>query len=220
MTQFSLDAMTRVTVGNVNVRSELHGDEHVPAADISFKLTTSNGILSKFDGQLRGMLYEAVKDANTDQAELDGVEAVSDLPKLRSVHLEQPLRLKNEYVGYTLTIDRGLGGSSNIVLGECAVNKIKAECNEGGSVDLMFRAQASKLDADVLGKLATLIGCEVSITLTPPVAQQAPIDGTTEAFEADKAAKAKRGKKGDVVWPFPEQKSATDVFVEAHGVKA
>jgi hypothetical protein len=214
MTQFSIDHMTRVTIGNVNVRSELHGDEHVPAADISFKLTTSNAILSEFDGQLRGMLYEAVDAPNTDQAELEGVEAVSDLPKLRSVWLDQPLRLKNEYLGYSLTIDRGLGGASNIVLGECAVNKIKADCNEGGSVELGFRVQAAKLSADVLGKLATLIGCEVSITLTPPEVKQDPIDGT-EGHPG-----AKTGKDDTVVWPFPKQKDATDTFVEQHGVKA
>lgn len=34
MPQFSIDQMAKVTILNVNVRSELHGEEHVPAADI------------------------------------------------------------------------------------------------------------------------------------------------------------------------------------------
>lgn len=59
--QFAIESMAKVTILNVNVRSELHGDEHVPAADISVKLTTSNHILSEFDGALRGMLYQKAK---------------------------------------------------------------------------------------------------------------------------------------------------------------
>lgn len=169
MSQFSLDAMTLVKVTNVNVRSELHGEEHVPAVDIAVKITSSNGILSEFDGQLRGMLYEAAEGgAQEDQGSIDGVEPVSELPLLRSSKLDMPLKLKNEYVGYTLTIDRGLGKKSSIVLGDCLVNKFRVDCKEGGSVDLTFRVQASAVEADSLGKIGTLIGNEVAISLTAP----------------------------------------------------
>lgn len=117
--QFSIDQMTKVTIQNVNVRSELHGDEHVPAADLSIKMSTSNLVLSEFDGALRGMLYQKPK-GEAAQAQLEGVEPVTDMPMLRCTTLEQPLKLKSEYAGYTLTIDRGLGGGSNIVVGDCA----------------------------------------------------------------------------------------------------
>jgi hypothetical protein len=205
MTQFSLPTMTRVTVSNVNVRSELHGDEHVPAVDLAFKLTGSNLLLSEFDGALRGMFYEkAGKPSKEQQASLDGVEQVSDLPLLRCRIIEQPIKLASEYVGYALTVDRGLGGASNIVLGDCGVDKFRADCKEGGTVELAFRVQAAKLGADVLGKLATLIGSEVSIMLTPAEAKQEAIDGT----EGHPGAK-KRASKG-----------ATDAFLEAHGEPA
>ena len=206
--QFAIESMAKVTILNVNVRSELHGDEHVPAADISVKLTTSNHILSEFDGALRGMLYQKAK-GEAAQGQLDGVEPVTDMPLLRCTTIEQPLKLKSEYVGYTLTIDRGLGGGSNIVVGECSVNKVRADCKEGGTVDLLFRVQASNLKEDVIGKLATLIGCETSIMLTPPAVKQAPIDGTVKAFERDKA------KNGNGA-----AKDATETFVEQHGGKA
>lgn len=208
-TQFSLDQMTAVKIMNVNVRSELHGDDHVPAADISVRLTTSNLILSEFDGALRSMLYKPV-DVEPQQGQLEGVEPVSDLPLLRTTVLEQPLRLGNEFVGYSLTIDRGLGGGSNIVVGDVAINKLRADCKEGGSVDLTFRLQASALSADVIGKLATLIGCETRIMLTPPVERQAAIDGTVVAFERDIAAKNKRSRAKDATDIFTEQHSGTD----------
>ncbi len=224
MNQFSLPTMTRVNVTNVNVRSELHGDDHVPAVDLSIKLTTSNLVLSEFDGVLRGMLYEkAGKPSKEQQASLDGVEQVSDLPALRCHCIEQPIRLTNEYAGYNLRVDRGLGGASNIVLGGCSVDKFRADCKEGGTVELSFRVQASKLDADVLGKLAMLIGNEVSITLMPPEVAQQDID------DEKPAPKAKAGRKDSDpsgrtdAWPFPKNKSqqeASDAFAAAHGVTA
>ena len=229
MSQFTLDEMTAVTVSNVNIRSELHGDEHVPAADISIRMTTSNTILSEFDGHLLSMLYQAPdRGPNAQQQpELDGVEPVSNLPLLRSNKIEMPLKLKNEFAGYELTVDRGLGAKSNIVVGDCMVNKVRVDCKEGGTVDLSFRVQAAKLSADVLGKLGTLIGNECEITLQAPTERQAPIDGTV-----GHPALAKKDSEPDPAWPFPknsdqprsmprvEDKSATDVFVEAHSAPA
>jgi hypothetical protein len=227
MPQFSLPTMTRVTVQNVNVRSELHGDEHVPAVDLSIKQTGPNTLLCEFHGAPRGMLYEkADKPSKQQQASLEGVEQVSDLPVLRCAEIEQPIKLNSEFAGYTLTVDRGLGGASNIVLGDCSVDKFRADCKEGGSVELAYRVQAAKLDADTLGKLATLIGCEVTITLEPPKERQAAIDGT----EGHPGAKKPKGKAQDAdpsgstaAWPFPKEPAKADpvlaAAMEAHGVK-
>ncbi len=222
--QFAIEQMAKVTVTNVKVRSETHGDEHVPAVDISVKLSTSNLILSEFDAALRGMLYQKpAKGAEAPQATLEGVEAITDLPMLRSTMIKMPLALKHEFVGYTLTVDYGLGGSANIVVGECEVNKFGVDCKEGGTVDLAMRIQAAKLTGDVIGKLATLIGCETSITLTPPEEKQAPIDGTVRAFNRDVAKKgggekndppAGGGKKG------APAKDATAAFLETQGADA
>lgn len=196
---FSIDQMTEVTITSVNVRSEQHGEDHVPAADISIKLTTSNHILSEFDGALRGMLYKSAK-GETGQGQLEGVEAISDMPLLRCTVIEQPLKLNNQYVGYTLTVDRGLGGGSNIEIDGCAVNKVRADCKEGGTVELMFRVQASNLGEAVIGKLAMLIGCETLITLMPPAAEQVRLDDKVTPPRGDKAKASK---------------AATDTFVDA-----
>lgn len=206
MTQFSLPTMTRVHVTNVNVRSELHGDQHVPAVDLALKLTTSNTVLSEFDGALRGMLYDRAGKAGKQQQQeaLDGVEPVSDLPVLRCERIVQPIRLTNEYAGYTLRVDRGLGGPSNIVLGGCGVDKFRADCKEGGTVELQFRLQVAKLDATVLGQLATLIGNEVSITLMPPETGQQGLGDAAPPAAARKAAKGAANS------------DATEAFIDAH----
>lgn len=203
MPQFTIPTMTAVTITSVNVRSELHGEDRVPAVDIGMKLSARNDVLSEFDGALRSMLYQKVpKGHAASQGELDGVEPVSDLPMLRSTNLQQPLRLKSELVGCTLTIDRGLGGSSNIVVSGCKVNHVRVDCKEGGSVDLMFRVQAANLTGDVIGKLAPLLGCETHVTLHPPADLQAPIDGTVVAFERETSRKRPK-------------KTATDIFVDS-----
>jgi hypothetical protein len=201
MNQFTIPYMAAVTVTNVNVRTELHGDGHVPAADISIKMSTTNHVLTEFDGALRAAMYKPA-DVGYHQGELDGIEPISDLPLLRCASIEQPIKLKPEFVGYTLEIDRGLGTGSNIVVMDCALNKFRADCKEGGTVDLMFRVQASQLKEEVIGKLATLIGSETRITLTPPEERQAAIDGTVAAFEADVGG--------------ADDDDATDAFVKAH----
>lgn len=207
--QFDLPSLTTVTVSNVNVRSELHGDDHVPAVDLSLKLAAPNTILSEFDGHLRSMLYRAADAGEVQgQQEIEGTE-VSDLPILRTACIDMPIRLANEYAGYTLTIDRGLGGSSNITLQGCAVNKLRADCKQGGTVELTMRVQASGLDEATLGRLAMLIGCETQITLMAP--HDGPvIDGASDAPVPAESSARKGRKKRE-----PEL-SATDVFLDAH----
>jgi hypothetical protein len=173
--QFEIEEMTRCTVTNVNVRSELHGDEHVPAVDVALKLEASNDILSQFDGSLKSMFYgKADKATRGAQPEIEGVEPVSNLPKLRSTIIEQPIRISKEYVGYRLTIEVGLG---QLVIEGCSVDKIRADCKEGGTVELSFRVQAANLDEATIGKLAILIGNEVDLML------EAPTEGEQRGLE-------------------------------------
>ena len=170
MRQFELAETTQCTVSNVNVRSELHGEEHVPAVDVALKLTTSNDILSQFDGALKGMLYgKPDKATRAAQAELEGVEPTSDMPKLRCILIEQPIKLASEFMGYRMTIQIGLG---QLVVEACGVDKFRADCKEGGSVELSFRVQSSKVDEATIGKLAILIGSEVDLTLEAPAERQ------------------------------------------------
>lgn len=186
MPQFALYTPTRVTITNVNVRSEKHGDEHVPAADIKVKWTTGNDALDEFHSSLCVMFYKPAEGQEQQaQAELDGVPAVSSLPLLRCPVLEPSIKLNTEGIGYRVEIDRGLGGPSNIVLGDCKLNRFAAALKEGGSVEITWTIQAAKLTEDQLGKLATMIDAETHITAVPPPPDAPLIDGSNEAFAKD-----------------------------------
>lgn len=198
MPQFALHKPTRVTITNVNVRSEKHGDEHVPAADLKVKWTTGNDALGEFHPLLKAMFYKPAQEA-PEQPELDGVDAVSDMPLLRCPVLEPTIKLNTEGIGYRVEIDRGLGGPSNILLTDTKINRFAVALKEGGSVEITWTIQASKLTEDQLGKLAAMIDCETQITAVPPPPDAPLIDGTTEAFKAD----------------HPD---AGDMFAAAHGM--
>jgi hypothetical protein len=48
---------TVATLSSVNPRTELHGDDHVPAADLFFEIDSSNNLLSMFHPSLRSCLF-------------------------------------------------------------------------------------------------------------------------------------------------------------------
>ena len=169
MSQLHIGHFTKVKLRNVNIRDELHGQDHVPAMDLSIRLTVSNKILDQFDNGLRHMFYRKA-DNKPAQGEIPGVEAVSDTPNLRC-DLLGPIKIDKEYAGYTLVIQQGATGD-DIEIGEAEVNKFVAELKDGGSVILQMRIQASGVDPTIMGRVGSIIGREVEITLTPPAEQQ------------------------------------------------
>lgn len=168
---FEIEDFTPVKITSVNPRSERHGPEELhPAVDLHISLTTGNNILTALDGKLLDALY--TKNANADQGgqqSLDGVEEVSNLPNLK-FPLMGALKWKKDLIGYTLTVQHGVG--SDIVLKGCKVNNFTIDPKEGGSVDLKFRVQSSDVDERTLGKLGLLVQNEVDVMLEAPEAKQ------------------------------------------------
>lgn len=168
---FEIEDFTPVKITSVNPRSERHGPEELhPAVDLHISLTTGNNILTALDGKLLDALY--TKNANADQGgqqNLEGVEEVSNLPNLK-FPLMGALKWKKDLVGYTLTVQHGVG--SDIVLTGCKVNNFTIDPKEGGSVDLKFRVQSSDVDERTLGKLGLLVQNEVDVMLLAPEAKQ------------------------------------------------
>lgn len=168
---FEIEDFTPVKITSVNPRSERHGPEELhPAVDLHISLTTGNNILTALDGKLLDALY--TKNANADQGgqqNLEGVEEVSNLPNLK-FPLMGALKWKKDLVGYTLTVQHGVG--SDIVLKGCKVNNLTIDPKEGGSVDLKFRVQSSDVDERTLGKLGLLVQNEVDVMLLAPEAKQ------------------------------------------------
>lgn len=167
------------TLRSVTPRTEKHGDEDVFAVSLGFKITTANTILDRLSPTLRDALYKAVPD----QEQLPGVEPSTPLLRTRAI---DTLTLAAVFEGWTLTIPHGIDEDAPIKLGIAKVDKFKLTPHEGGSVDLQFRVGSSDIDATEAGLLCAKLGQEVTITLTAPVIQTAPvIDGTTEAFKRD-----------------------------------
>lgn len=168
---FEIEDFTPVKITSVNPRSERHGPEELhPAVDLHISLTTGNNILTALDSKLLDALY--TKNANADQGgqqSLDGVEEVSNLPNLK-FPLMGALKWKKDLVGYTLTVQHGVG--SDIVLTGCKVNNFTIDPKEGGSVDLKLRVQSSDVDERTLGKLGLLVQNEVDVMLLAPEAKQ------------------------------------------------
>ncbi|MGE0745256.1 MAG: hypothetical protein AB7K86_08415 [Rhodospirillales bacterium] len=170
---FSLETQA-VKITAVNPRTEIHGDEHVPAADISITFDAANDLLIDFAPTLRTMLFAKANKTSgvPQQGELDAVEPASDMPALRDIGLEPPFKVKFEGAGYSVEIIVGITGDQNIDLDDAKVGKIRITPKEGGTVTFAMQIQASGLDEAVLGRLCTLIGSEVRMALTPPVADQ------------------------------------------------
>lgn len=209
---FDLDEMTTLKLTNASPRKECHGDQLVQAIDLSLRWETSNEALSMFDGWLRGSLYWN-QAAEQGQEKLDGVPEA--LPNLRSPKLKMPLKWDWDGTGYTLRIDHGLGGKSDLVLTGCKVGKFEFTAKEGGTVLIDFRVQANAdVNEKIVGKLCALEGTDIQATLLAPNEMQEPIDGSTghPGVAAQKAAEAAGQQRIDGDPP----KDATDTFVAAH----
>lgn len=169
--KFAFPYLTKAKLSSVNVRSEKHGPELVPAVDLKIVVDASNNILSKFHPELKEALYFNAQQEEEAQGELDGAEPVTNLPNLRFPKLDAPLKWDHLGAGYRLDIDFGLGGSSNLVMFGCEINNIGFSCKEGGTVKVSFRVQISNVEEGTIGKLATLCQHEISIVLTPPAVE-------------------------------------------------
>lgn len=179
-------------LASINPRSEIHGEDRVPACDLKFEITGSNDLLSEFHPSLKSFLYE--RPAEPDLAD-DG----KSLTQLR-FKLLGSLKYAAEFVGYTLRVHWGLSGHDDIVLSECEVDTFRFDPQDGGSVTVAWRVIAHPSERD-MGRLCGLIQREVEISLEPPEA--APL------FEDAKASKAAAAQEPAAAWPFPAQDERT-----------
>lgn len=171
---FELPQGTRLRIANVNVRSETHGDDHVPGLDVAVRTTMSNDALAMLYPKLKQALYEKQRAgaaaANDDEEQRELQLPVSDLPSLRFPDLA-PQRSSRKFEGYTFVVETV---GRQVTIPDCKVNTIVFECIEGGSVVLTFRVQAAagSVDADTYGTLGMAMALcqDVTGALTPPAA--------------------------------------------------
>lgn len=187
---------TAMKLHGLNVRTENHGDGLALAVDMKCSVEVPNTKLNEISPALLPMFYMAVEteeeEASIDQ--LPGIPAKTDsqLPLLRSHELAPAIPLGVEYVGYQVTVDRGLGAKSNLVLSECKVNKLKISPKEGGTVLIEFRIQASMVSDEIVGKLSSYIKAEIHLAMSAPQKKLEAIDGTVGHPGAAAAAEAEK----------------------------
>jgi hypothetical protein len=162
-----------VTLSNFNPRVENSGDDKKPAADLKIELSIPNRELVLFHPDLCGSLYCFDPQRGGDL--VDAANKDSDpsyAPHIRFPKLGA-LAWDHEIIGARVSIDYGVSG--DITLGDCKVNKFVLEPQDGGSVHACFRVQAHP-DGEAAGRLYDLQGCEITITIEPPVAEQKELD--------------------------------------------
>ena len=180
--QFQIANSSKIQFTNFNARTEKHGPESVPAADLTLVMDAPNTMLNYFGPGLMESMYGPADADDDEQEELDGIEPVSTLPKLKFPGLA-PLKIDKKLAGYALTIDYGLGEDSAIEIHGCDVGKFTLECKEGGTVQLKFQVQCQQgLTEQIMGKLAMLNGQELSIRLLAPVVAQSTTDAGENPF--------------------------------------
>ena len=182
--QFQLTTWTAAVLATQTNRVEHHGDDHVPAVTLGFRITGPNTILDEFGDKLdiRHGLYMAPPD----QEQLEGID---NTPLLRTPGIEH-LKLKVPALeGWRLMIDHGIDEGDPIELHDCTVKKFHLEPFQGGSCELSFIVSTSDVDATYLGLIGMKLGQEVQIQLLAPVPAQEPIDGSPDGggpgFEGD-----------------------------------
>lgn len=160
--QFTLNR-DRAKFVHMNIRTEKHGDNDVPAMDLAFEMDTANNLLSKLDPDLRTALYR--KDDNRDLIESD------HLPALRFPLLGPSFSWALEIKRAVLRVHTDDG---DIVLRDGKANKFKIELLEGGTVNWKFRVQFSEPDEGAIASLAHLLQQPVVISLEAAAEEETP----------------------------------------------
>lgn len=146
----------RCLLGNLNIRTEMHGDEREAAIDLKFSFSSANNLLLKLHADLRAAFYRA--DDTRDLVNPDHMPHLRfPLLGAQSYELEIP-RTK-------LRVHDAEDASHDVVLGGGKTNKFKLTLKEGGTVDWEFRCQFSKPDEDSVAKLMRVLNQVVPISL-------------------------------------------------------
>lgn len=180
----------KMKVTSVNVRQELHGEEHVLAMDIGLEFNQSNRSLDKLDTRLLETFYWK-NPAGGQQEELEGVERVTDYPNLRFEHLGMPQRWLEEFAEGEFHIHHGDDAENDIIMREANINNIRFLPKEGGTTVYNVRIQCHPDEADV-ARMCTVLQSEVTGTIdSDPDDEEPEVEAPPPA--AKKTARKKKG---------------------------
>jgi len=210
---FSLPEFTKVKVLDVTVLSQKNRPAGAnPGVRLNVQADLPNYILSEFDGALRTALFTksaAAETAKDKRQTLPGVEPISDLPNLTSIarHIRK-VAWSEKLSGYDVEIDHGIGGKSNLKLGDAALENFRFAAKEGGTVAAWWSIEVVDVPKLTMGELTMLKSREVPMKLLEPevVQQDLEDDPPVAPVAPAKGAKgAKKDLKPEEAWPFPNK---------------
>lgn len=144
---------------------ENHGNDYKLACVLSIEATINNQQLKAFAPALCDSLYRMPAEGeSTDLAADQDSPSVLRFPKM------SPFSWDHTLVGYTVTVDYGLGDKSNMVLNDAKIDKFTITPMEGGSVVIGFNIAVHPSDLEV-GRLCAKQKQNIEITIAPPPAQ-------------------------------------------------
>lgn len=158
---FELLTMTKCRALDVRVlakKDRKPGD--LPGMQMLLRADLPAAVLAMFDGFLPGVLLRKA----TTQGALDGMESY----ELTNIG-EHVKRMAWDYAqtGCTVTIDQGLGASSNLNLADCKMHSVLIT-PKPGSVQVQWCIDAPALSTETRGKLTDLKATELELTLAGP----------------------------------------------------
>lgn len=151
---------------HLNLRKENHGDERVPAATLTLKVTTSALLLDSIDKKLRPAFFEKPGKGEQQTLPIDG----NNLTALKLPYLkEQKIGLK--FSGYELQVAGLLDHVDPLFFADAELVIHGATFIEGGSVELVLKANTVIDSEDYAPLLEAWDRGSVRVSLTPPKAQ-------------------------------------------------
>ena len=146
-------------LAHINGREEKNVEEI--AFDLKVTVEMHNTALNMFHDHMLDAFYKVDPDA-AQQSMLEDVKHSKTALKFLKLGV---LPWGHEIVGCAVTVAYGVG--SDIELDDCKVDKFKIDLKEGGTVGLTFRIIAHP-DNDEIGKLYSLLGSEITLSINPP----------------------------------------------------
>ena len=146
----------RCLLANLNIRTEMHGDQRESAVDIAFEFDSANNLLAKLHPDLRATFYRT--DDTKDL--IDG----EHMPHLR-LPLLGPVAWEVEIPRTKLRVHDVDGEQHDVVLGGGRTNKFKLTMKEGGTINWKFRVQFSKPDEEQVARLMRVLNQKVPVSL-------------------------------------------------------
>lgn len=145
-----------------NPRPELHGQDPTPAADVKFEFNAASGdVLPMLDPTLRSFLF-----CKNGAVQHDLASQVHDAPDLRFPKLAGPFEWSTVLEAAQLTIHRGIGGVSDLVLPAKLKKPILLSPQQGGTVIVTMQVQCHP-DEKQAGALYMLMGGPISVSFDP-----------------------------------------------------